>query len=403
MNVFIVHAHPEPQSFNGALRRPDVPTFAQAVGCARMAAIDCRGVLKDIATSCEMTLRPRRRRAKAVGRTRQFATLHRNGSRFCIPIAALLMGISGCVQPPGCPKSQDPGATILPTTYGTVFVGNGDPYASGPLTVRTTNLAACEQGNLVPLLIFAPDAPDRYPVVVFQHGFLTTNEAYSEVLRHLAGHGFVVVAPQMYEPGLAALLGQPTAAEDALTAAKVVDWLPAGLVAILGYTPETSRLGLAGHSRGGKVAWLELVADPSRAQAIAGVDPVDGTGGPLGNQARVVQGPFAFSLPTLVIGTGLGGNCAPAGDNHEQFYAASASPAWHIVVPNAGHADMLDEATALAASSLCPGGPDRAGMRRLTAGLLVAFFRGSLQGDATALAYLTDRASAPLPIEFEAK
>jgi chlorophyllase len=130
---------------------------------------------------------------------------------------------------------------------------------------------------------------------------------------------------------------------------------------------------------------------------------VDGTGGPLGHQARVVQGSFAFSLPTLVIGTGLGGNCAPAGDNHEQFYAASAPPAWHIVVPNAGHADMLDEATALAASSLCPGGPDRAGMRRLTAGLLVAFFRGSLQGDAAAFAYLTDRAGAPLPIESEVK
>jgi len=64
---------------------------------------------------------------------------------------------------------------------------------------------------------------------------------------------------------------------------------------------------------------------------------------------------------------------------------------------------MLDEATGLAASSLCPGGSDRAGMRRLTAGLLVAFFRASLQGDATAYAYLTDTAGAPLPIEVEAK
>jgi chlorophyllase len=318
-------------------------------------------------------------------------------------IALLLAVTTGCVQPPGCPKSQDLGATDLPTTSGSVYVGTGDPYASGPLIVRSTNLAACEQGNLVPLLIFAPESPGRYPVVVFQHGFLTRNESYSEVLGHLAGHGFVVVAPQMYEPGLAALLGQPTAAEEAPIAAQVLNWLTAGLAATLGYIPATSRLGLAGHSRGGKVAWLMLVADPARAQAVAGIDPVDGTGGPFGNQARVVQGPFTFSLPALVIGTGLGGSCAPAGDNHEQFYAASRSPAWHVVIPNAGHADMLDEAAAIAASSVCPGGPNPAAVRRLTAGLLVAFFRGSLQGDASADAYLTDAAAAPLPIEVETK
>ncbi len=151
------------------------------------------------------------------------------------------------------------------------------------------------------------------------------------------------------------------------------------------------------------MAWLVLVADPSRAQAVAGVDPVDGTGGPFGNQARVVQGPFAFSLPALVIGTGLGGSCAPAGDNHEQFYAASRSPAWHVVIPDAGHADMLDEATAISASSVCPGGPDRAAVRRLTAGLLVAFFRGSLQGDASAYTCLTDTVAAPMTIAVESK
>ncbi len=189
----------------------------------------------------------------------------------------------------------------------------------------------------------------------------------------------------------------------AQTAAQVLNWLPTGLTATLGYTPATTRLGLAGHSRGGKVAWLVLVADPSRAQAIAGVDPVDGMGGPFGNQARVVQGPFTFTLPALVIGTGLGGSCAPAGDNHEQFYAASRSPACHVVIPEAGHADMLDEATAMTASSVCPGGPDRAAVRRTTAGLLVAFFRGSLQGDASAYACLTDVAVAPLTIEVESK
>jgi hypothetical protein len=64
---------------------------------------------------------------------------------------------------------------------------------------------------------------------------------------------------------------------------------------------------------------------------------------------------------------------------------------------------MLDEVVALAACTLCPSGPDRAGVRRLTAGLLVAFFRASFQGDATAYVELADTAGSPLAIEVEVK
>lgn len=317
--------------------------------------------------------------------------------------AALLAAATGCLQPAACPAVDGPNPPATPRSAGETFVGEGDPYAPGPLPVRTVRVARCEHDAPVPLLVLAPQDPGAYPLVLFQHGFITRNEAYGEILRHLAGHGFVVAAPQMYEPGLPALFGRPSAAEESVIAAQVLDWLPAGLAAALGYAADTTRVGLAGHSRGGKVAWLLLTADPSRAQAIAGIDPVDGRGGPMGNQARAVQGPFGFSLPTLVVGTGLGGDCAPAGDNHEQFYAASRPPAWHIVVPGQGHADMLGDGTASAAAAVCPSGPDRPGMRRLTAGLLVAFFRASLQGDVAAYEYLTDSASMPLPVQVEAK
>ncbi len=313
----------------------------------------------------------------------------------------MAMGTLSCIHA-ACSPERVAEPAAFPGN-GVVFVAGGNPYSRGPLPVKVTAVEACDQGNPVPLLVFGPASAGSYPVILFQHGFLTRNEAYRELLSHVAGHGFVVVAPQMYEPGLPALFGQPTAAEEALLAAQVLDWLPAGLPAILGYQVQTARVGLAGHSRGGKVAWLILAANPARAQAIAGVDPVDGTGGPLGNQARVVQGPFAFSVPALVIGTGLGGRCAPRGDNHEQFYAASRPPAWHVVIPDAGHADMLDEPAALAVGGLCPGGPDRAATRRLTAGLLVAFFRATLQNDASAYAWLVDTVSAPVAINIEVK
>ncbi len=98
----------------------------------------------------------------------------------------------------------------------------------------------------------------------------------------------------MYRPGVSPLLGNPSAVEEAALAADVIDWLPENLGRLTGVEARMDGLGLAGHSRGGKIAWLLLKEDPNRAQAIAGVDPVDGTGGPLGDEARGCPGP---SLP----------------------------------------------------------------------------------------------------------
>ena len=145
--------------------------------------------------------------------------------------------------------------------------------------------------------------------------------------------------------------------------------------------------------------------------AIAGVDPVDSQNR-LSGEFRVVDGPFDFPIPSLVLGTGLGPipkipiimpACAPDGDNHEQFYEASASPAYHVVATEQGHLDMLndDHSGCGIACSVCTEGEDDEAMRLLAAGLLAAFFRASLQGDETAFDYLTDPADAPTPVTME--
>jgi chlorophyllase len=276
-----------------------------------------------------------------------------------------------------------------------LYVGHGNPYEVSDLAVRTIDIKRCDRDAPAALRIHAPEMPGDYAVVLFQHGFMTRNSAYDDVLRHLSSQGFVVVAPQMYEPGIGPLLGNPTAAVEAELAEQIVAWLPGNLDRITGVRARTDRLGISGHSRGGKVAWAVSLTDPARIRAIVGVDPVDGAGGPLGNQSRVVQGRFEFDLPALVIGTELGGDCAPAGDNHVQFYEASPPPAWHIVALGQGHGDMLDEAEAAAAAMFCPSGSDRAGMQRLTAGLLVSFFRAALQGDEAAYGVLVSGPECP--------
>lgn len=283
------------------------------------------------------------------------------------------------------------------------YQDTGDPFFPGNLAVHTIDVDACDFGAPTALRIHAPVSPDEYPVVVFQHGFMLRNSAYDEILQHVASHGFVVVAPQMYEPGIGPLLGNPTAAEEAELGRQILNWLPNHLQEVTQFAARTDRIGIAGHSRGGKVAWLMAVADPGRFLGIAGVDPVDGAGGPFGNQSRVTQGTFPFSIPALIIGTELGGDCAPTGDNHVQFYAASQSPAWHFVALNEGHGDMLDEPEAQSAAAFCASDPDRSGMRQLTAGLLTFLFRAALQGDSNAYQYLREPMNTPIAVIAESR
>jgi chlorophyllase len=306
-----------------------------------------------------------------------------------------------------CPDPAEPAAAT--PLFGSLYVSTSDPYADGRLPARTIDVMVCERESPVAMRLLTPDAPGRYAVIVFQHGFISQGVWYSDILTHLATHGFVVVAPQMYPPVILPTTVPNTQREIEL-ALRVLDWLPGRLSAITGVEADTTRLGLAGHSRGGKVAWGVLSRDPARAMAVAGLDPVDGS---MFNPDRVINGPFGFPLPSLIIGAGLaavpaggaGIACAPEGENHVQFYEASAAPAWHVVAPAAGHADFYDadcRGCGLIVGA-CRRGDDPAAVRRLTQGLLVAFFRGTLQGDAAALRYLTDAQSAPVPIVVETK
>lgn len=317
-----------------------------------------------------------------------------------LPLILLLLA-TACDQPAPCPAPIASKPVIHVDTSPAIVFPTEDPYQTGPFDVQILDTTRCIGAQRVKLRLFAPIPGGTYPYIQFQHGFQLLNTAYDDVLSQVASHGFVVIVPQMYEPGIASLFAGPTAEEEAELAEAILLDLPLRFDELPAIERYESGIGLAGHSRGGKVAWRVAVDQPERLRGLVGIDPVDGTGGPAMNQPRVVQGPFSFIQASLILGAGLGGNCAPAGDNHEQFYAASPMPSWHIVATNHGHGDMLDEDVAAAAALLCESNPDRESMRRLTAGLLVAFFRGVLQeGDASALSLINaDAAPAAISIE----
>lgn len=303
--------------------------------------------------------------------------------------------------------SEDIPADMPPAQM--VYKGTGDVFTNGPLIVEVTTATPTDVN--APVTIWSPKQAGRYAVIVFQHGFLLKTSFYSQMLTHIASHGFVIVAPQMYNAdGLP--FGKPTAAEEAVAARKVLTWTRQNLAATVSVDVELGALALAGHSRGGKVIW-GMMNNGEQADALVGIDPVDGTGGPLGGEQRVVNGQFSYTTPSLIIGTGLGPMspnlfqpaCAPAMDNHEQFYGASSGRAYHVEVPNYGHLDMLDDQTPGCGLTCgaCPGGQSKPPMRNTTAGAIVAFLRAQLQGDANALMLLSQGATAPAPFTLEQK
>ncbi|KAF8401747.1 hypothetical protein HHK36_012693 [Tetracentron sinense] len=64
-------------------------------------------------------------------------------------------------------------------------------------SVQTSNTSSPPK----PLLIVTPTNEGKYPVLLFLHGFYLHNCFYTDLLKHIASHGFIAVAPQLEEEG----------------------------------------------------------------------------------------------------------------------------------------------------------------------------------------------------------
>lgn len=287
-----------------------------------------------------------------------------------------------------------------PNTPGAVFRSAGSSFARGPLEVDQRDVREGEAGAPLPLRLTAPRTPGTYPVVQFQHGFLTDRRAMDEVLTHLASHGFVVVAPQMY-PADGVPLGKQSALDEAKAAVALAAWSHDVAATLMGSAADPRAPGLAGHSRGGKVSWL-AAQQGLALRGLMGVDPVDGRGGPLLSAQPEALPAAVDGLPaSLIIGMERGGACAPEGDNFRHFFERTTPPTTLVVVRGHGHADMLD--ADVGTDGLCFAGPERAAVRTMTAGLLTAFFRRALQDDPDTAAELEAPAVAPLEVTREVR
>lgn len=309
---------------------------------------------------------------------------------------AMRIGLLSALVLVGCGGTSAP----TPLTPGTVFRSSGTSFGAGPLEVAQRDLRPGESGVPLTVRLFAPVAAGTYPVVQFQHGFLSDRRAMDEVLTRLASHGFVVVAPQMY-PADGVPLGKEAAADEARAAVTLAKWSREFAATVMGSAADPRPIGLAGHSRGGKVSWL-VAQQGLEVRGLVGVDPVDGRGGPLlSAQPEALPAAVEGLPPSLVIGMEKGGSCAPEGDNFRHFFERTTAPTTLLVALGHGHADMLD--SDIGTEGLCFSGPEREAVRTLTAGAMSAFFRNVLQDDASAALELELPVVAPLEVTREAR
>ncbi len=282
-----------------------------------------------------------------------------------------------------------------------------DVFALGPYQVLQKDLAKNAAGNAMAVRIYYPNAAGTYPYVNFIHGFQLKNTYYDQILTHLASHGFIIVSIQFEQ----SLLGGDTTIQEA---EKMMTMLDGWITPQLGThtapaVPDFTKVGLSGHSRGGKTSWRMILTNPNRFQAIAGVDPVLAPP-PMGSDPNPITGPVNYAAPSLLIGTELGPTgmqaCAPSNGNSAYMYPYLPSPTWHLIGAGVGHMDMIDAddlSSCGMTCSVCAGGDNnqKATFRTLTGGLLVAFFRASLSGETALYSKLTDTVSMPHPVSKE--
>jgi dienelactone hydrolase len=199
-------------------------------------------------------------------------------------------------------------------------------------------------------------------LIVFFPGFMVSPWGYRSLFASIVSDGTSIVAPQMYRRGPGALAGRPSPSEEAEHGIRLVEHVVA--------TRRPDELWLAGHSRGGQVAWR--VAEHIDPDGVVVIDPVDGAGRRPTALAATAE-PARFTARTLVIGAGLGDRCAPTAVNHEHFAAAAPPGAIHVVVASMGHGDILDDRAARASRRLCGGSTDPRHERDTVAELVARF------------------------------
>lgn len=264
-------------------------------------------------------------------------------------------------------------------------------FERGNLKVRDFKVERSAERKEV--LIVSPTEEGKYPVFVFIHGCCVSNTAYSQLLQHIASHGFIAVAPG--DPLVSSLLcccGNQEQKSDA----NVLEWLPDGLPTVLPdkVIADTTKIAVGGHSRGGKIAFALAISNVNlKISAVFGVDPVAGSSTNNRPDPKIfsyIPRCLDLNVPVAIIGTGLGSQAkclippfAPHGVNHAEFFNESKPPIYYFLAKDYGHGDILDNGIEYWFTKLLTkhGKGSKMLMIKACGGIIVSFLNAKLKGE----------------------
>lgn len=270
-----------------------------------------------------------------------------------------------------------------------------DPGVPGPLKVVSFDLKIpVGVARSVDVTVFGPTTDGKeitmmgapFPLVVISPGFTLDRKLFSNYATRLASYGIAAVLQKSSSEANHTTYRDETR--------DLISWL---------YNPTNStgdrvkdrfdknKLGMAGHSLGGKISLL-VAAQDARVKAVLGIDPVDA------NTPSAIPELSKIKLPTgvplVVLGETIsksgGMPCTPTSGNFEAIYAKANAPAVSITFKDAAHNDFVDNFMSCLFCGVCPGGTapkDRT--NRLAVKYTAAYFLWTLAGDPRAATYLT--------------
>lgn len=280
----------------------------------------------------------------------------------------------GPIATDGSPGTSLEAATDAPAT------GSG-PYGSdGPYTVTTASFQVTSPNTTFTTTAYIPSAEGPDPVVILSSGFFQDGDAYAPYASRLASWGIVTFLRD--DPNL----GESTPDVVSDVEYTVTTWLAStngDSSSALHGKLDTSRVGLAGHSRGGQIALLAGEGLAGKIRGVFGLDPVDdsSSGDPEARTTIATIGvPLAFIGETT---DSASSGCAPAADNFQMLYQAASSPAVAITAVNADHT-MFEDPADCSFCTLCTAGTASQPVVLATAvRYLTAFFAREMLGDAS--------------------
>jgi len=238
-----------------------------------------------------------------------------------------------------------------------------DGVARGhPVLAFGTHVGDWDDG--FPVVLYRPKGvPGPLPAIVFLPARSAPEQQYESWGRFLASRGFLVAVRGWY----GFFRTDPELARDARL---LVRWL------VQRRWADPDRLGVAGHSMGGKSAIMAAIDDPM-IRAVVAIDPDEN------GYTHVARGPIErLRSPLLVLGMELAYKafrlCATPDGNYRSFFAHAPPGTVEMTLLGADHVQVMDRPDALGMGICRVGTADSRAVRTISRDATARFFQRHL-------------------------